>query len=175
MAYYCSFIAFNMPFQLFLLRHAETELQQAGQSDFDRQLLQKGHDQIGYLAQKLTRIHFHTDSIICSPAMRAKTTALSLLSALNINSDYIQFDQAIYSAEVAELFEIIKETKDNCRHLLVIGHNPTLSDLVTNLVKGFADGLRTCDFISIELNVDHWSDIHRGVGKLKEIIHAIPV
>jgi len=164
-----------MPFHLFLLRHAETEPQQTGQSDFDRELLPKGLEQIGHLAQHLSKIGFYPDSIICSPARRAKTTAMTLIELLKMPSNKVQFNKSIYTAEADGLLELIRETDNHSQSLLMIGHNPALSDLVTHLVKGFADGLRTCDFIWIELNISQWLEISKNTGQLKKLIHPIPL
>ncbi|HEY5825154.1 MAG TPA: histidine phosphatase family protein, partial [Cyclobacteriaceae bacterium] len=129
-----------MPFHLFLLRHAETEPQQSGQSDFDRELLPKGFEQIGHIAQHLTKIGFSPDTIICSSARRAKTTAMTLIELLKMPLNKVQFNTSIYTAEANGLLDLIHETDDHSQGLLVIGHNPALSDLATYLVKGFADG-----------------------------------
>jgi len=164
-----------MPFHLFLLRHAETEPQQSGQSDFDRELLPKGINQIGHLAQHLSKIAFHPDSIICSPARRAKTTAMTLIELLKMPLDKVQFNNSIYTAEANGLLDLIHETDNHSQGLFVVGHNPALSDLATYLVKGFAEGLRTCDFVWIEFNTTQWLDVNKGTGQLKKLIHATPL
>jgi len=164
-----------MPFHLFLLRHAETELLQSGQSDFDRELLPKGIEQIQYLSQHLSKIGLYPDSIISSPARRAKTTAIDLMTALKVSTDKIHFHKSVYTAEASGLLNLIQETDNNFQHLLLVGHNPALSDLGTYLVKGFADGLRTCDLVWIELNIEQWTGVHKGTGQLKKIIHATPL
>ena len=158
-----------------MLRHAETEPQQAGQSDFDRELLPKGINQIGDLAPHLSKIAFRPDSIICSPARRTKTTAMTLIELLKMPQEKVKFDKSIYTEEANGLLDLIHQTDSSSQSLLMIGHNPALSDLATHLVKGFADGLRTCDFVWIEFNTAQWLDISRNTGQLKKLIHATPL
>jgi phosphohistidine phosphatase len=165
----------DMSFHLFLLRHAETEPQQSGQSDFDRELLPKGISQIGHLTQHLSKIAFHPDTIICSPARRAKTTVTELLTTLNIESDNILFEPSVYSGEANDLLDLIHETDDTLQSLLIAGHNPALSNLASLLAKGFAEGLRPCDLVWIEFNESHWSAVNKNTGTLKRLIHATPL
>lgn len=163
-----------MPFQLFLLRHAETQPQQPGQSDFDRQLLPKGLTQIQNLTQHLTELKISFDSIICSTAVRAKTTATLLADSLNMG-DKIHFNPIIYSAEADELLGLIHETDPEIKSLMIVGHNPTLSNLGFYICKGLLEGLRTCDLLWIELDISTWNEVQKGKGKLKKLIQATPL
>lgn len=161
-----------MPFHLFLLRHAETEPQQSGQSDFDRELLSIGKEQIAYLTQHLSQLNFHIDSIICSSAKRARTTVTLLCESLEIPLDKVRFKQFIYTTEAKGLVEFIRQTDPTITRLLIVGHNPTLSDLGNYLIKNFADGLRTCDMVWVELDIQQWSDLKKNSGKLNQVLHG---
>jgi len=162
-----------MAFHLFLLRHAETETQRPGQPDFDRELLPHGHDQIALLKQQLIKKEIHVDTILSSPAKRAKTTSISIAEALKIAPERIQFDRSIYTSDVDGLVELVNELNDQNNHVLIVGHNPTLSELTAHLTQNPSIGLHTCELASIELIIDSWKKVKKGSGKLKEIIKPL--
>jgi phosphohistidine phosphatase len=160
-----------MPFHLFLLRHAEAEPQHEGQSDFDRELLPKGFQQIRNLISQLREMGFQADAIISSPARRAETTSTLIVDALGL-ANQIEFDSLIYTCEAEELLRIIQSRDDHIQKLLVVGHNPTLSNLAGHLVKGLMEGLKTCDLIEIEFSSEHWKDLIKASGKVIRVIHG---
>jgi phosphohistidine phosphatase len=59
---------------IYILRHAKTE-QSLFKSDFDRELIEKGFHQIEKLIKKIKEENITFDTIISSPAKRAKQTA----------------------------------------------------------------------------------------------------
>jgi phosphohistidine phosphatase len=161
-----------MPFTLLLLRHAETEPKQPDQSDFDRRLLPKGILQATLLGQQLTDQTLKLDKVISSPALRARQTCTTILQPLKTDSNDIQFESAIYSGDIEDLLEILRQTKDNDSILLMIGHNPTLSSLVNYLDKDFRQSLNTCDLAWIELDITDWSSIDQHCGFVKTLIQS---
>jgi len=159
-----------MTFTLLLLRHAETEPKQPGQSDFDRELLPKGINQSMRLGEYLAKLNIKPDQIVSSPAHRAKKTCSLVIKPLGIVENEVQFDKLIYSADIEELLDIIRNTEDKYNTLMMVGHNPTISSLANYLVFDFKVGLNTCDLVWIELETPDWSSIDQHCGSLKTFI-----
>jgi phosphohistidine phosphatase len=163
-----------MAFSLFLLRHAETEAQLPGQSDFDRALLSHGYDQITHLKQRLIKKRVHADAVISSTAKRARTTVLLVADAFGIEPEHIHYDQLIYTSDTDDLVDLLRDADDRWRCLVIVGHNPTLSELTSYLINDPTIGLKTADMAYIELDIVTWSSVQKGTGKLKEIISGTP-
>ena len=82
-----------------LIRHGIAEEKKGDQSDFLRALTPDGRTEF------LERLHRHHDElqdidmIICSPAVRCSQTCNLLCSLLDIDPDWIIYDNRIYSFE----------------------------------------------------------------------------
>ena len=51
------------------------------------------------------------------------------------------------------------------KQLWIIGHNPGISALVTELTGDYI-GMTTADIVTIDLAIDQWSDIRPGSGSI---------
>ena len=56
--------------------------------------------------------------------------------------------------------------------LFIIGHNNGLSDLASYLIDDFID-LSTCDFITIQFNINTWQEISKGLGVVIDRYHPL--
>lgn len=117
-----------------ILRHGQAT-QDPGFEDFDRPLTSKGRNQIPRLTAFVERTKVKPDWIISSPARRAKETAELLVEGLNFSRPIV-WKQGAYLASPVALLEILRETPDVAEHLVIVGHNPGISDLAAGLCTG---------------------------------------
>lgn len=118
-----------------LIRHGIAEEKKPDQSDFLRALTQE------WRSEFLDRLHRHNtelqdiDMIICSPAIRCSQTCSLLCSIVDIDSDWIVYDNRIYSFEEWDdtLLHILQEVPADKKHICLIGHNPSIMFLATRL------------------------------------------
>ena len=149
---------------LILLRHANTENATTGQKDFDRALTAQGRRDATEVAKGLRNAAIVPHLIICSAAQRAQTTATLLAMQLEIAESQLLIDARIYSASVAELLAIIR-TAPPCERLLLVGHNPTISELADRLASDTRiPALPTCGMVSMIFETDHWDQVNFGAG-----------
>ena len=66
--------------------------------------------------------------------MRTRETADGLLASSPTPLPAPAFDARIYAAEIATLYEVLADTPTDCRAAALIGHNPSLSQLVRALL-----------------------------------------
>lgn len=120
-----------MAFYLYILRHAKSDWSGPGGSDFERGLTGRGGKDARRIGQWL-RDHDHSpDRIISSPAARAKETLAAVLS--QIEKRPVVFEATLYQARLATLLACIRRYKTDAQSLLLLGHNPGLSDLARYL------------------------------------------
>ncbi len=114
--------------KIMLLRHAEASNATFSINDFNRSLSHSGQQQASSIGQK---IHQHVTSpisVACSTAMRTRQT----LEALNIdNISNVHYYDSLYNGDLADYLEVI--TAASNFPLLLIGHNPIISELATIL------------------------------------------
>ena len=150
--------------KLYLLRHAEAQLFSASGNDFDRKLSSTGQNNI-LNAAPVYRESLTVDAVFCSSASRTKET----WKLLNLNVGTCSFHSELYGASSDELFHFIQGIPNVFSHVLLIGHNPGLSDLASYLTDEFYS-LKTGQLLEIELESSEWKMISRGIGTEKRNI-----
>ena len=121
-----------------LLRPAQAEAPRAGGSDRERQLDRRGLVDAGEMAQCLVANGLIPDRILASPAVRTRQTAEAILRNLALERAVLMFDESLYLAEADRILAVIMSMPADVEHLLVVGHNPGLSELAGGLAPGVA-------------------------------------
>ncbi|SRR5271166_1274007 len=120
---------------LLLMRHAKSDYP-AGVADHDRPLAPRGIREAG-LAGDWLRANVPTiDAVLCSTATRARQT----LDNTRIGAP-VRYSERLYGATPGTMIEEINETAAAVATLLVVGHEPTMSELA--LILADDDGTDT--------------------------------
>ena len=149
---------------LLLLRHAKSDWDDPSLRDFDRPLAARGERDAPKIGKALRKRGPAPDSIMSSPAIRAKQTIEAVAKAARFELE-IKFNQAIYDASSPELLQLIRSLPDDSSCVLLVGHNPGFEDLVGRL-SGSHERMPTAALACIQFQIDHWKDIDDGEGKL---------
>lgn len=150
--------------RLILVRHAKSDWGEPGLSDFDRPLNRRGEKNAPDMGARLQARAAMPVRIISSPARRARQTALLLAESLDFQEPLL-FDEDIYEAEAEELLEIIRGFDDSWQSVMLVGHNPGMTELVNLLGEGNVDNLPTCGVVGLELAVNSWQQVGTGAGQ----------
>lgn len=121
--------------ELLILRHAKSSWEDPGQADFDRMLNQRGVDDSRRMGPVYAERLPPPDRVLCSPARRTRDTLACLIPAL-VDPRTVAYEDALYLAPAETLLDWIRAAPDSCRVLLLVGHNPGLTDLVNLLRRG---------------------------------------
>ena len=121
--------------QLYLLRHGlAVPYGTADIADDDRPLTPKGERRVRSVGRALKRLKVKVDKIVTSPLPRAHRTAEIVAEALNKPELVELADELRAHHDAASIQEWLK-TRPETR-LMVVGHNPSLSQLLGRLVVG---------------------------------------
>ena len=159
---------------LTLLRHAKSAWDTGAASDFDRPLASRGERDAPIMGKWLKKRGLVPDSVISSPALRARQTSEAACRLMGLKPQEITWDNRVYAATVSELLEVLKGYKKKPKTLMLVGHNPGLEDLLMYLVGDRiqipADGklLPTAAVAHLEMP-DNWKALTEGVGRLVSI------
>lgn len=128
--------------RIVILRHAKAE--KLAQTDHERPLSERGHEQAQQCAKWLGSLAFAIDGAIVSSSERTTQT----WQDLHLHCPVLTTDDA-YNASAEQWVHLIRECEPGVENLLIIGHNPGVSDLA--FAHGFARELSTCAAVVIEL------------------------
>ncbi len=151
--------------QLTIVRHAKSSWEVAGLDDFQRPLNPRGVKNAFAMGEALRQRGMMPETIICSPAARAMNTALILAQQLGYPQQRITTDARIYEAGTAQLMQVLAEVDDRIGHVMLFGHNPSLTDLINHLQPRPLDNLPTCGVLTIGLDMDAWAAIRDARGE----------
>ncbi|MEE4359941.1 MAG: histidine phosphatase family protein [Pseudomonadales bacterium] len=123
--------------QLILLRHAKSSWKDETLADFDRPLSARGVRDGAHFAPRLQDLLPRPDQVLCSPARRTRDTLAFLVPGL-VDPRRTSFPPELYLADADRLLQRIGAVAP-VAVLLVIAHNPGLTDLLNLLVDRAED------------------------------------
>jgi phosphohistidine phosphatase len=126
---------------IYILRHAIAE--QRGtpgfERDSDRPLTAKGERKMRKIAEGMHAMELAFDLILSSPILRAKQTAEIVAKVFNAGS-ILEFSDALaVGSEPAQVISELKKWRHPLRSVLLVGHEPYLSTLISTLISGDGD------------------------------------
>lgn len=149
---------------LYLLRHAKSSWTDAGLSDFERPLNDRGLNTAPFMGELMARNALAPDLIIASPATRAAETARLVKDAGGLNAE-IRSDERIYAASPNTLRQIISEVGDEFGSVMLVGHNPGMESII-QYITGCIESMPTAALAIIKLKIDKWTDVREDCGKI---------
>jgi phosphohistidine phosphatase len=149
--------------RLTLVRHANATWKDWAASDFERPLTRRGVSETVVLGKLLLRNELVPDLLISSTAARARQTAELLAKELKLPTNALRFEESLYLAGVQDLQRVARSPGPKLSHLMIVGHNPCLSELA-RLLAPRADiaELDTATACSMTFEVADWSGITAG-------------
>lgn len=128
---------------IYLLRHGDAvELGTAGvKTDFDRPLTPEGKRTIEHVARALRAMCVRVDLVLTSPLIRAKQTADIVARILDVEDQLMLAEELIVGVSQRKLINKLRGFDPVPGAVLLVGHEPYLSRLVSVLVTGQPDAL----------------------------------
>jgi phosphohistidine phosphatase len=158
---------------LVLLRHAKAETP-GEKPDFDRSLTQRGKADAAAAGAWLADQGLRPDLVLCSPARRTRETWHAVAAAMaqadpDPATPEVRYEQGLYDGGRTEVIDSLRAAGDDRGTVLVIGHNPTMSD-VSLLLRphdedGGMHGLKTAG-IAVHRAEGPWSRTEPGSMEL---------
>jgi phosphohistidine phosphatase len=149
---------------LVLLRHAKSAHPGAG-SDFERTLSQRGWRDAPAAGLELKRRKLRPDIVVSSPAVRARETAETALSAAGL-PDAPVFEPDVYEASSDRLLRVIRGLPAAASSALLVGHNPGMEELLARLAPEDATSMPTAALVCLHLDVSDWDAASNGCGRV---------
>ncbi len=160
--------------RLTLMRHADARWKDAALSDLERPLNRRGTGAAETMARRLLELELVPDLLLVSPARRAQQTAEIVARELALPTRRLMRAEGLYLAGAADLLGAVRQTGPRVAHLMVIAHNPGLSDLLDLLAPGRhgSGGLATAALCSLAFDCEGWQQL--GTGTAGEVLCESP-
>lgn len=159
--------------EILILRHGKSDWDVSVLNDYDRPLNKKGRKASKLMGKKILEFNLMPDIILSSSAVRAeKTTKIITKNCLFV--DEPQYFEGFYSEDEDFIISTIKQLDNDADRVMIIGHNPILSNLILKLTSYEMDmkiKFPTSGLAQITCNIDKWSDLKEGVNELGLLLY----
>ncbi len=139
---------------LSILRHAKSSWKDSSVEDHDRPLNKRGTRDAPRMGNLIREQGLVPDAIFSSTARRARDTALAVATAAGF-PDGVRFTRSLYGASPDTCLDVLRDLPDTTGHAMIVGHNPTLEELLAVLV-GETHIMPTAALAVVELPIESW-------------------
>ncbi len=145
--------------ELFLVRHAKSDWGNMDLKDIDRPLKDRGIRDALMMGKYILEGYPVPDRIITSPACRAFHTAVLFSRGMKSPCSKIRVADDLYLASYNEMERIVKDTDEEVECLMVVGHNPGITDLANFYLEEFIHNIPTSGFVYLRFDTGRWQNI----------------
>jgi phosphohistidine phosphatase len=154
---------------LYLVRHAKSSWADPSLADKERPLNKRGLRDAPLMGQRLAARKVRVDAIWSSPAQRALETAHFFASALKYPRKSIELHDRFYTNTIDDLLREIRSCTDEIKSLVVVSHNPVISEFANFLIGHGKDvdieSIPTCGIVAIDFDLPSWQLLREQEGR----------
>ena len=167
--------------RLMLLRHAKAAPSD-GRDDYDRELTERGRADARAVGEMIAKSDLKPDLVVYSGARRARETAELVAKRLSHEVEAIE-NSALYMASWLRLLALMHALPEAKNSVLVVGHNPGLGELASQLAGDGARDQRlrmaakfpTAALAALDFKTEDWADIEPRGAKLVRFIAPVDI
>jgi len=148
---------------VYLVRHAKA-VKNADTADFERPLDDRGRRNAAEVAGRL-KDAAGLGALVSSPAARALQTAEIIAGILGYPAEKIMKRKALYEQAGTAFHTVIREMKEGCDRIMIVGHNPSITEFTRVLAPDFREEIPASGAVCIELDAPTWKDAADGKGR----------
>lgn len=159
--------------EILIMRHGKSDWNADVENDFDRPLNKSGRKAARLMGKKITEYEIKPDVILSSSALRAERTA-KIVAKYSLMSREPKYYDGFYYENEDFIIDEIKNLDNTVDRVLIVGHNPMLSNLIKKLTSGEMDTkikFPTAGLAKISCNVDNWREINAEKNELKLLVY----
>lgn len=151
--------------RIYILRHAKSDWNAPHGGDHERPLNPRGIKAAKRMGRFLARAGHVPDAVLSSTAVRARST-VELAMAEGAWECPVRLSRALYEAAPETVFQEIRGLDPAAESVLLAGHEPTWSRLVSLLAGGGAARMVTAAVACLDVAASTWNEVAPGRGEL---------
>lgn len=157
-----------MTLRLILTRHAKSSWDDPLQDDHDRVLNKRGERDAATMGKWLMENDFIPAEVVSSTAARTLQTWDIIATALP-DTALMRRDPSLYHASADRMAKVLSDCAAS--PVMMIGHNPGISDFARLLLANAPDHGRfrdypTCSTLVADFDITDWADLSFGKGQV---------
>ncbi len=156
---------------LTLIRHAKSSWKHDDLDDKDRPLNDRGKRAIKRMAPFIRQHTQDAQCVFSSDARRTRCTVEGLQKHHGIQQECVMYDADLYTFEAYELIEWIRNIDNSQREVVIVGHNPALSEAIEWLCGEEISKFPTLALAKIFIPKNDWQDLESGIGRLEQHLY----
>ena len=121
--------------------------------------MDKGKTRTSKVSHALQKKKIKVDLIISSHAVRAIETSKILADGLQYPIEKIKIESTLYHSTGDGLYNLFFDLPEKYSSLMIVGHNPALTDFVNIFLHEKIENLPTSGVVSIGFDTDKWEEI----------------
>lgn len=150
---------------LLLLRHGKSDWDADYVDDHERPLADRGQKGARKMGRFLTTARVVPDRALTSSAVRARETLATAAEAGGWSGP-ARVTETLYLPSPEAVLREIQAEPDSAQTLIVVGHEPTWSALVSRFIGGGNVEMKTAAVARVDFEADRWADVAFGRGVL---------
>ena len=151
------------------MRHAKSSWENFNLSDHERGLNERGKADAPIMAKQLKSKGILPQAIYSSDSERTKQTLNGITKELLLENIYLT--RKLYLASEHEIYDVIRNADNQYNCILILAHNPGITDAFKLLANVSIDDVPTSGIGSITFSAKTFSDIKPGTGNLDYFIY----
>ena len=151
---------------LTIVRHAKSSWGDQNLSDKERPLNNRGERDAPIMSRRIIEHGIRPSLIIASPAVRAWTTATIIAAETGYPKEFLQRENNLYLATLDSLLSTILAQDAGFNSMLLVAHNPGLTELANFLSPGVTNSLPTTGVVAVEFDQDDWNLLTQPTTRL---------
>ncbi len=155
--------------QLVLMRHAKSDWDASYGGDHERPLGERGVRSALIMGRLLAASEQIPDLVVTSTAKRAVQTAHLAREAGDWDCPVVE-ERKLYGGGTSSVREGISKQGGMAHRVMVVGHEPTWSMLVSDLVGARVE-MKTASVAGVGLLIDEWGSLSHASGWLDYLLH----
>ncbi|WP_456405900.1 SixA phosphatase family protein [Thiolapillus sp.] len=150
--------------RLILFRHGKSNWDASFSNDHDRPLAGRGVEAAKQMGKLLAAASQVPELIISSTAVRARTTVELAMEAGRWEAE-LQLSEKLYASSTTRMLTFLQTLPDACDQVMLVGHEPTWSGLVTRFT-GARARMPTAAMASMRFPATRWQELRFDSGEL---------
>ena len=157
---------------LTLVRHAKSSWNNPTLGDRKRPLNKRGERDAPIMCRRIAEHGIRPSLIVSSPAQRAWTTAKIIAEEISDPREFLQREDSLYLASLDDFLDVLVSLDQDFNSVMLVGHNPGMTDFANFLVPGLTSNLPTAGVVSVTIDQDHWNLYEQPKTRLQ--VHDYP-
>lgn len=158
--------------KIIVMRHGKAAHVNGIQCDDERKLLPEGRKRSEKVGLFLAGQNVRVQCVLCSHAIRSRETAHIVADSVGFDKEAVIEHRSIYFGSTAALFDLFYALDDGVEEVLIVGHNPTITEFSNVLLNEQDDWMKTSELREVICDIVSWVDL--GGVMCRKGMHVFP-